>query len=99
MSKALLSAFCFLLAATASGASLNIPSADGPLTINGAEAAALDGARETLRGLRPRVRLAGWYKIDGVAVAAHAASRLEAAGYRTFIGPRGNVLGLPLVSG
>lgn len=35
MSKALLPIFCFLLAASASGASLNIPSSDGPLTING----------------------------------------------------------------
>ncbi len=66
------------------------------LTINGAEIAALEGAGETLRRWRPRVRLAGWYKIDGQPVAARAVECLGAAGYRTFVGPRGNVLGLPL---
>ena len=35
MSKAILPIFGFLLAAMASGATLQIPSADGPLTING----------------------------------------------------------------
>jgi dienelactone hydrolase len=35
MSKAILAIFGFLLAAMASGASLKIPSADGPLTVNG----------------------------------------------------------------
>jgi len=35
MSKAILPIFCFLLTAMASGASLKIPSADGPLTVNG----------------------------------------------------------------
>jgi len=35
MSKAILSIFCLLLAAMARGASLNIPTADGPLTVNG----------------------------------------------------------------
>ncbi len=66
------------------------------LTINGAEIAALDGARQTLRTLRPRIRLAGWYQVDGRPIATQAARRLEAAGYQVFVGPRGNVLGLPM---
>ena len=35
MCKAILPTFCFLLATVASGATLNIPSADGPLTVDG----------------------------------------------------------------
>lgn len=65
------------------------------LTINGAEVAALEGADETLRSLRPRIRLAGWYEVDGVRVAERAAALLRAAGYRVFVGLRGNLLALP----
>jgi FkbM family methyltransferase len=65
------------------------------LTINGAEASALEGARATLERLRPRIRLAGWYRLDGIQVATRAASLLENAGYRVFVGLRGNVMALP----
>ena len=65
------------------------------LTLNGAEVEALEGARESLRRFRPRVRLAGWYERDGAPIHALTRPMLEAAGYEAFVGPRGNVFALP----
>ncbi len=65
------------------------------LTLNGAEPEALDGAACTLREMRPRVRLAGWYTRGGEKIWSLAKPRLEAHGYRVFVGRRGNVMALP----
>lgn len=65
------------------------------LTLNGAEPEALDGAARTLRELRPRVRLAGWYTRGGEKIWSLAKPRLEAHGYRVFVGRRSNVMALP----
>lgn len=64
-------------------------------TVNGAEVEALQGARETLRAHRPRVRLAGWYRRDGQSVADLCRPLLEGAGYRVHVGPKLGVLALP----
>lgn len=65
------------------------------LTLNGAEVEALRGADWTLRMLRPRIRLAGWYKREGRKVSELVAEQLESYGYRVIIGRRGNVMALP----
>lgn len=65
------------------------------LTLNGAEVEALEGAANSLRRFRPRVRLAGWYERDGRPIHALTKPLLEAAGYEVFVGPRGNVFALP----
>ncbi|MDP6952966.1 MAG: FkbM family methyltransferase, partial [Alphaproteobacteria bacterium] len=64
------------------------------LTLNGAEIEALEGADETLAGLRPRVRLAGWYERGGRRIADIAREILERHGYRVFVGPHGNLMAL-----
>jgi len=64
------------------------------LTLNGAEVEALEGAAETLRRFRPRVRLPGWYTRQGVAIKDLAVKALASAGYRAWATPRGNVLAL-----
>jgi len=65
------------------------------LTLNGAELEALDGAARTLRDMRPRVRLAGWYTRGGEKIWSLTKPRLEAHGYRVYVGRRGNVMALP----
>jgi FkbM family methyltransferase len=66
------------------------------LTVNGAEVEGLLGAKRTLSELRPRIRLAGWYYRDGRRIADITAEILEKYNYRTFIGPRGNTMAIPL---
>ena len=65
------------------------------LTLNGAEVEALEGAQKTLRELRPRIRLAGWYSRNGVPIWKITKGQLEQHGYDVFVGPRGNVMALP----
>ena len=66
------------------------------LTLNGAEVEALEGATESLRKHRPRIRLAGWYSRGGQPIHTLVKPTLEAAGYRVFVGSRGNVMALPV---
>jgi len=66
------------------------------LTVNGAEVEGLLGAEKTLNELRPRIRLAGWYYRDGRRIADITAEILKKHNYRTFIGPRGNTMAVPL---
>lgn len=65
------------------------------LTLNGAEVETIEAAAETLAGLRPRIRLAGWYSRGGRKIWQITRERLEAHGYDVFVGPRGNVMALP----
>jgi FkbM family methyltransferase len=65
------------------------------LTLNGAEVEAIEGARDTLTRLRPRIRLAGWYSRGGEKIAQITKRQLEAYNYDVFIGPRGNTMALP----
>lgn len=65
------------------------------LTLNGAEVEALEGAAHTLRALRPRIRLAGWYSRGGEKIWQLTKAQIEPYGYRVFVGPRGNVMALP----
>lgn len=65
------------------------------LTLNGAEVEALDGAADTLKRLRPRIRAAGWYHRGGQRIADLIRPVIERAGYDVFVGPRGNVMALP----
>jgi FkbM family methyltransferase len=65
------------------------------LTLNGAEVEALEGAAHTLRALRPRIRLAGWYTRGGAKIWQLTKAQIEPYGYHVFIGPRGNVMALP----
>jgi FkbM family methyltransferase len=67
------------------------------LTLNGAEIEALKGARHALTVLRPRIRLAGWYKRENRPIWQWTKDDLEAQGYRVFVGARGNVMALPKV--
>ncbi len=66
------------------------------LTLNGAEIEALIGAHDTLRNLRPRVRLAGWYERDGQPIWSATETLLKDAGYQVWVGYRGNVMALPV---
>ncbi len=65
------------------------------LTLNGAEVEALEGAQRTLSDLRPRIRLAGWYKRGDSFIWQLTKVQLEAHGYDVFPGPRGNLMALP----
>lgn len=65
------------------------------LTLNGAEIEALQGARNTLKLLQPRIRIAGWYKRGERSVAEHCESILEDAGYSVYLGHRSGVLAIP----
>lgn len=65
------------------------------LTLNGAEVEALRGADRTLRTLRPRIRLAGWYEREGRKVSEIVGEQLEPYGYQVIVGRRGNVMALP----
>ena len=65
------------------------------LTLNGAEVEALEGAKQTLKNLRPRIRLAGWYSCGGKKISELAREQLLTFGYQVFIGPRGNTLAVP----
>ena len=65
------------------------------LTLNGAEVEAIEGAARTLRDLRPRIRLAGWYSRGGIKIWQLTKAQLESYNYQVFVGPRGNVMALP----
>ena len=65
------------------------------LTLNGAEVEALEGAKQTLRNFRPRIRLAGWYSRGGKKISEITMEQLLTVGYEVFIGPRGNTLAVP----
>lgn len=65
------------------------------LTLNGAEVEAIEGASKTLRTLRPRIRLAGWYSRGGTKIWQLTKAQLEKSDYRVYVGPRGNVMALP----
>lgn len=65
------------------------------LTLNGAEVEALDAAAHTLRDLRPRIRLAGWYSRQDRKIWSITKEMLEPYGYRVIVGARGNVMALP----
>jgi FkbM family methyltransferase len=65
------------------------------LTVNGAEVEGLLGADKTLRKMRPRIRLAGWYYRGDRRIADIAAEILLEYDYQTFIGPRGNTMAVP----
>ena len=65
------------------------------LTLNGAEVEALRAASYTLDTLRPRIRLAGWYRRGGVPIWQITKEALERHRYRVFVGSRGNVMALP----
>jgi len=64
------------------------------LTLNGAEVEAIDGAKNTLKKYKPRIRLAGWYSRGDKRIADILKPKLEQYGYETFIGPRGNFMAL-----
>ncbi|MDC0476378.1 FkbM family methyltransferase [Alphaproteobacteria bacterium] len=66
------------------------------LTINGAEPSALKGADITLRNFRPRVRLAGWYRLQGKPIAEICREMLETYNYSVYKGSRNGVLAVPL---
>lgn len=65
------------------------------LTLNGAEVETIEGGPETLAGLRPRIRLAGWYSRSGRKIWQITKEQLEAHNYDVFVGARGNVMALP----
>ncbi|MBX3456238.1 FkbM family methyltransferase [Ferrovibrio sp.] len=65
------------------------------LTLNGAEVEALEGAKDTLTRLRPRIRLAGWYSRGDRKISAITAEQLAAYDYDVFVGPRNNTMALP----
>ena len=65
------------------------------LTLNGAEVEALQDAEYTLRTLRPRIRIAGWYSRDDRKIWEITKEILEQFGYEVIVGSRGNLLALP----
>lgn len=65
------------------------------LTLNGAEVEALEGARQTITNLRPRIRLAGWYSRGDKRIAEITREQLSNLGYKVFIGARGNTMAVP----
>ena len=65
------------------------------LTLNGAEVEALEGARQTITNLRPRIRLAGWYSRGDKRIAEITREQLSNLGYKVFIGVRGNTMAVP----
>ena len=65
------------------------------LTINGAEPKALAGAKNTITNMRPRIRLAGWYKVDGQRIARICEEILNNHNYFVFIGPRNGLMAIP----
>jgi FkbM family methyltransferase len=65
------------------------------LTLNGAEVEALSVATETLRNLRPRIRLAGWYSRNERKISSITKEILEKYDYRVFVGKRDNVMAVP----
>ena len=66
------------------------------LTLNGAEVEALLGAKNTLENLRPRLRIAGWYKRDNEYICDICKRYLENLDYFVYIGPKRGVLAVPL---
>ena len=65
------------------------------LTINGAEPNALRGAESTLQNLRPRIRLAGWYQINGRPIAHICKEILEQHDYFVHVGKRNGLMAVP----
>lgn len=61
------------------------------LTLNGAEVEAIDGMQEVLSQYSPRIRLAGWYKRDGVPIWKICSDRLKPFGYKTVAGRHGSL--------
>ena len=64
------------------------------LTLNGAEPEALQGMKNTLSNFSPRLRIAGWYKRDGVRIGNLCKNILDIFGYETIIGPHFNVFAI-----
>jgi len=65
------------------------------LTLNGAEVEALQGAKDALTRLRPRIRAAGWYSRGGRRIAGILRDELAPYEYDVFVGPRNNFMALP----
>ena len=65
------------------------------LTINGAEPEALRGAANTLKKMRPRIRLAGWYQIDGQSIASICKDILDQYDYFVYVGQRNGLMAIP----
>jgi len=66
------------------------------LTLNGAEVEAINGAHQTIKKYRPRIRLAGWYYRENKRIADILKPILENEfNYLVFVGPRGNLMALP----
>lgn len=65
------------------------------LTLNGAEVEALSGAIKTLTNLRPRIRLAGWYKRKDEYICDICKRYLEKLNYFVYIGKKRGVLAVP----
>lgn len=65
------------------------------LTLNGAEVEAIQGARQTLTRLRPRIRAAGWYARAGRSIADILREELASYDYDVFVGRRNNFMALP----
>ena len=63
------------------------------LTVNGAEIEAIHGMEKTLRDLRPRLSIAGWYERSGQPIYQEVTNLLEANGYETRVGRLGRVYG------
>lgn len=65
------------------------------LTLNGAELEAIDGAKDVLERLRPRIRAAGWYTRGGEPIWLHLTRLLKPFNYDCFRGTRGGFLAFP----
>ena len=65
------------------------------LTINGAEPEALAGAQNTIKKMRPRIRLAGWYEINGQRISRICEEMLNKHNYFVFVGPRNGLMAIP----
>ncbi|MBF0187276.1 MAG: FkbM family methyltransferase [Magnetococcales bacterium] len=65
------------------------------ITLNGAEIETLEGASETLKRFKPRIRLPGWYFRDGKRICEHVRDDPKLADYHVCITSRGNVLAYP----
>ena len=61
------------------------------LTLNGAEAEALEGMVRTIAEFRPRIRLAGWYYRGKRQVWELCKEKLVKYGYKIFVGKRGSL--------
>lgn len=61
------------------------------LTLNGAEVEAIDGMKEVLGSFSPRIRLAGWYKREGIPIWKICSDKLRPLGYKTVAGRHGSL--------